>query len=88
MLMPEYKVSFKKDLAKLHQHDKDIAKLIKTISMLVCRIPLPHHHESHSLKGNYDGYMDCHIEPDWVLIYKIRPSRIMFVRTGTHADLF
>ena len=58
------------------------------MSMLIGEVPLPAKYEDHPLQGNYVGYRDCHIEPDWILIYKTSKSHIEFVRTGTHSDLF
>jgi len=88
MLIPEYSGAFKKDLAKLVRRNKDITKLITVTSMLVSEVPLPARFECHPLKGNYIDHMDCHIEPDWILIYKTEKGCIRFVRTGTHSDLF
>ena len=53
-------------------------------------VPLQPKHKEHQLQGNYKGYLECHIEPDWLLIYKIdqQAGEIYFARTGTHADLF
>jgi len=88
MLIPEYTVAFKKDLAKAVRRNKDVTKLITIVSMLINEMPLPAKHENHPLKGGYIGHMDCHIEPDWILIYKVDKQYIEFVRTGTHSDLF
>jgi len=54
------------------------------------RIPLEIKHQDHQLNGNYIGYRECHVEPDWLLIYRIdeKSNTIYFVRTGTHSDLF
>ena len=88
MLIPDYKTSFKKDIAKLQRRKKDITKLISVACMLISEMPLPQQYENHPLKGNYAGYMDCHIEPDWLIIYKLDAPYIEFIRTGTHSDLF
>jgi mRNA interferase YafQ len=88
MLIPEYKSTFKKDLAKMQRRNKDITKLITVMSMLINGVSLPSNFDDHSLKGEYIGHRDCHIEPDWVLIYRVGKSHIEFVRTGTHSDLF
>ena len=45
-------------------------------------------HHDHPLKGGFSGWRDCHIQPDWILIYKSTPSEVIFGRTGTHSDLF
>jgi len=88
MLIPEYSVSFKKDLAKMFRRNKDITKLISIICMLIGGVPLPRQYENHPLKGGYLGCMECHIEPDWLLVYEVGKSHIEFIRTGTHSDLF
>ena len=65
-------------------------KIKDVISRLLKQEPLDPKHRDHKLIGNYIGRRDCHIEPDWVLIYKPDPDngRIIFERTGTHSDLF
>ena len=88
MLIPDYRGAFKKDLAKIQRRGKDITKLISIICMLVGEAPLPAKYEDHALKGDYVGHRDCHIEPDWVLIYMVDKPYISFVRTGSHSDLF
>jgi len=88
MLIPEYSNAFKKDLVKAMRRNKDITKLITITSMLIGEVPLPAQFENHPLKGNYAGHMDCHIEPDWILIYRTEENCIRFVRIGTHSDLF
>jgi len=53
-------------------------------------VPLQPKNREHQLQGNYKGYLECHIEPDWLMIYKTYPEEkeIYFLRTGTHTDLF
>ena len=58
------------------------------MTSLIEERPLPEKYKDHRLKGSFSAYRDCHIEPDWLLIYKPRPTEITFVRTGTHSDLF
>ena len=67
-----------------------IDKLIETMKDLENEIPLLPKYAEHPLLGKYRGFTECHIEPDWLLIYKIdrRTGEIYFSRTGTHADLF
>ncbi len=57
---------------------------------LVRQQPLPAKHRDHALSGNYRGYRECHIQPDWLLIYKIEPQKLLLtlIRTGSHSDLF
>jgi len=88
MLIPGYKTSFKKDLKLAKKRGKDIQKLYDIISDLVHEKPLAKKHVDHPLKGEYKDCRECHIEPDWLLIYLTKDNNILFIRTGTHADLF
>lgn len=88
MLTPNYTNQFEKDLALAKKRNKSIEKLKSTIKMLVNEEELPRKYKDHSLVGNYANRRECHIEPDWLLIYKISNSEIIFERTGTHSDLF
>lgn len=88
MLIPGYKNSFKKDLKLMKKRGKNIQKLYNIIANLVHQRTLPKKHVDHSLKGEYVDCRECHIEPDWLLIYLVQGRNITFIRTGTHADLF
>ncbi|MDH5718967.1 MAG: type II toxin-antitoxin system YafQ family toxin [Spirochaetia bacterium] len=80
--------SFKKDIKKLKKRNKDIEKLIIVMHKLINGIKLEEKYKDHQLIGNYTGFRECHIEPDWLLIYRIDKKSIFFTRTGTHNDLF
>lgn len=67
-------------------HDKE--KIKKIIRLLVREGQLPQRCRDHKLVGNYQGRRDCHIEPDWLLIYQYLEQEILFERTGSHSDLF
>ncbi len=67
---------------------KDMAKLREVIELLAAGGPLPARNKDHSLGGEWRHFRDCHIEPDWLLIYKIDGDDLYLVRTGTHSDLF
>ena len=67
---------------------KSTEKVKKVIKKLVNEKRLDANYKDHKLIGNYTGRRECHIEPDWLLIYKITGSEIIFERTGTHSDLF
>lgn len=88
MLTPGYKTSFKRDLKLIKKRGKDIRKLYNILSDLIDQKPLAKKHVDHPLKGEYSDCRECHIEPDWLLIYFIKANSITFIRTGTHADLF
>ena len=80
--------SFKKDVKRQKKRGKDLEKLKFVIDLLVAGSPLPASYVDHSMSGNWKGWRDCHIEPDWILIYKISPTSLTLGRTGSHSDLF
>ena len=88
MLRARYTTKFKKDLARSIKRGKNIKKLTKLVDLLISETKLPQKYKDHPLSGNYLNRRDCHIEPDWILIYKKDANTIIFERTGTHADLF
>ena len=65
-----------------------MVKLRTLLSLLLAGAPLPERYQDHPLKGNWKGYRDAHIEPDWLLIYRVVGNELRLARTGTHADLF
>jgi mRNA interferase YafQ len=79
---------FKKDIKRAQKRGKDLAKLKTVIDLLLAEKPLPPKNRDHQLGGTWGGHRDCHIEPDWILIYKILDDEIRLERTGTHSDLF
>ncbi len=88
MLYPVYQRQFEKDVASSQKRGKNITKLKNIIKLLLEEIPLPPKNHNHKLKGEFNDYWECHIEPDWLLIYKKTKTEIILVRTGTHSDLF
>jgi len=79
---------FKKDVKRQLREGKDQAKLIEVVQVLLAGRDLPLKHRDHPLKGEWKGRRDCHIEPDWILIYRISKDELRLERTGTHSDLF
>lgn len=79
---------FKKDYKRMIKRGKNKKKLQTVIDILLSGDSLPARYRNHTLKGNYTGCMECHIEPDWLLIYRIIDNKIYLERTGTHSDLF
>jgi mRNA interferase YafQ len=79
---------FKKDLKRLARRGEDTKKLKAVIELLVKGEELPWKHRDHQLRGILKDCRECHIEPDWLLIYRIEGSELCLVRTGTHSDLF
>jgi len=88
VLQPIHLRLFEKEVAKAKKRGKDIDKLKEIIKLLILEESLPPKNRNHKLKGDYRGYWECHIEPDWLLVYKKTETQIIFARTGTHADLF
>ena len=79
---------FKKDIKRARKRRKNFGKLKTVIEKLAEGKPLEARHRDHALVGNYSGARDCHIEPDWLLIYEATEDELVLIRTGTHADLF
>ena len=79
---------FKKDVKRMQKRGKDLAKIKAVIDLLLAEEPLPQRNRDHQLGGNWVGRRDCHIEPDWILIYKPTGDELLLERTGTHSDLF
>ncbi len=79
---------FKKDVRRQIKRGRDLRKLKAVIERLVAGKSLPARLRDHPLAGGWKGWRDCHIEPDWLLIYRAAPRELVLGRTGTHSDLF
>jgi mRNA interferase YafQ len=79
---------FKRDVKRLKKRNKDFEKLKEVIVLLVAGEKLPAKCKDHRLKGILKDCRECHIEPDWLLIYRIEGSELCLVRTGSHSDQF
>ncbi len=88
MRAPNYTTQFERDLRLAERRGKDIGKLKAILKALIHEEPLPERQRDHPLPGNYKGRRECHIESDWLLIYKLVNNEIIFERTGSHNDLF
>jgi len=88
MLTPVFTRQFDKDVKRMQRRAKNLEKLKKIIRSLIAEKSLDHIFRNHKLIGNWEGRRECHIESNWLLIYKIEWNRIIFERTGTHSDLF
>jgi len=90
VLQIEYTAQFKRDLKRSKRRGKTMDKLVDVMNKIVHQTPLSSTLKDHALRGNYAGYRECHVEPDWLLIYKVilDESVVIFTRTGSHADLF
>ena len=90
MLKIKYLTSFKRDYKRIVRRGYDIHRLETVIGLLAEQKPLPEKYRDHSLVGDYAGCRECHITPDWLLIYEIYEDELILylTRTGTHSDLF
>jgi len=90
MLKVRYCARFKKDFKIVQKRGYQISLLEEIISLLCDEKPLPQKNNDHPLSGNYSGFRECHITPDWLLIYKIERDilTLSLARTGTHSELF
>lgn len=88
MLKPSYSRQFERDLKKMLKRGKKADKIKAVIRKLLDETLLEPRYRDHKLTGNYKSRRECHIEPDWLLIYKKSSEEIVFERTGTHSDLF
>ena len=90
MLKVEYLNQFKRDLKMAKKRGKNLGKLQEIMKIIEEEKKLSLHCNDHSLVGNWKTHRELHIEPDWLLIYKLIPNEkvVIFVRTGTHSDLF
>ncbi|MCK9513501.1 MAG: type II toxin-antitoxin system YafQ family toxin [Pigmentiphaga sp.] len=88
MLTPRLSGQFKRDVRKAEKRGKDMAKLRILLALLLDEKPLPERYRDHPLKGEWAGFRDVHIEPDWLLIYRVAEDELQLARTGTHSDLF
>jgi mRNA interferase YafQ len=86
----ERSAKFKKDVRLAVKQGKDIELLEWVVDQLADDIPLPEKHRDHALSGNWKGHRECHITPDWLLIYKIEKNILVLTltRMGTHSKLF
>ncbi len=88
MLTPAYTRQFERDIKRMKKRGKNLEKLKIIIRSIVEERALDAIYQNHKLIGNWKGRRECHIESDWLLIYLVESDRVIFERTGTHADLF
>ena len=79
---------FRRDAKRAKKRGKDLAKLRAVVEALAAGEVLPATLRDHALLGGYRGSRECHLEPDWLLIYETTREEVVLIRTGTHADLF
>ena len=83
-----YTTQFKKDYKKIKKQQKNLSKLTIVIEKLLSQNKLEPKYKDHQLSGKFENHRDCHIEPDWILIYRITEDELLLERTGSHSDLF
>lgn len=90
MLDVRYSTRFKKDYKILVKRGYNPQLLQDVLELLCSEQPLPPKYKDHNLSGNYEGHRECHITPDWLLVYKVEQQilTLFLTRTGTHSDLF
>jgi mRNA interferase YafQ len=88
MRIPAYTRQFERDIKRARKRGKNLEKFKIISSTLLKGKQLDPLHRDHQLLGNYTGRRECHLEADWLLIYKVEEDRIVFERMGSHADLF
>ena len=87
-LVPAYTKQFERDLKRCLKRKKRMEKFKLVAEALIAGQELDPIHRDHKLIGNFVGRRECHLESDWLLIYKLEEGRIIFERMGTHSDLF
>lgn len=90
MLKIEYTRRMKQDAKRMSKRGKDMSKLANMLDLLAAQKLVPSQFHDHALTGNWKDFRACHIEPDWLLIYRISGDRLILIAsaTGTHAELF
>lgn len=79
---------FRQDVKRMERRGKDFAIFKAILNSLITGQTLDRKYRDHPLLGQYAGARECHVEPDWLLIYELAPNEVILIRTGTHADLF
>jgi len=88
MYQPVYLNRFEKDIKRMQKRGKDLNKFKEVVLKLMTGKTLERKYNDHLLTGNFANRRECHLEPDWLLIYRFDAQQIIFERTGTHSDLF
>lgn len=88
MLTPVRSTQFRRDVKRVEKRGKDLGKLKELLVLLLEQSNITAKYGDHPLKGDWNGFRDAHIKPDWLLIYRIQGGELQLARTGSHADLF
>ena len=90
MLQIRFTNKMKCDAKRMKKRGKDMSKLVKVLNLLRSQQPMPEQYYDHQLTGNLKDFRECHIEPDWLLVYQIFEDTLIISAsgTGTHSNLF
>ena len=88
MRTPVRSNQFKRDVKKASMRGKQMGKLRALLLLLINEQPLPQACNDHPLKGSWKGHRGAHVEPDWIIVYRVEGGNLHLTRTGTHADIF
>ena len=88
MRRPCFTNRFKKDVKRQGRRGKTLARFSELIDFICESGAAPEKYKPHNLTADWRGYRECHIEPDWLLIFTVEKETVTFYRTGTHSDLF
>lgn len=88
MRIIRHTTQFKKDVKRVEKQGRDLERLKVVLQVLLGDERLAPHYRDHVLVGQYKGTRECHIEPDWLLIYELTKNELVLIRTGSHSDLF
>ncbi|MCU7937277.1 MAG: type II toxin-antitoxin system YafQ family toxin [Candidatus Thiodiazotropha sp. (ex Dulcina madagascariensis)] len=88
MLSPVRSSQFKRDVKRPQKRGKDMTNLKVLLELLIEQGTIPGFYQDHPLRGNWNGYRDAHIEPDWLLLYRVEGEELHLACTGSHSDLF
>ena len=88
MLTPVRSTQFRRDVRRAKKRGRDLSRLRAVLASLIRQEPLTARRLDHPLRGIWKGYREAHIEPDWLLVYRVIGNELRLVRTGSHADLF
>jgi mRNA interferase YafQ len=80
--------AFERDVRRVSKQGKDLDKLEAIVNLLQAQQELPARCRPHPLRGQWAGHWDCHVAPDWILLYRVTEEMLILVRTGSHAELF
>lgn len=88
MLSIQASARFRRDFKRCEKRRLDMTLLEAVVNTLRIPEPLPRENNDHALAGSFAGYRECHVQSDWLLLYRVKEDRLELLATGTHSDLF